>query len=106
MAEKRVRVQVRLSEELVERIDYWAKKKHWTRNEWVTWAIEEGIQKQYSGFDLESMESARLNQLIEAVVTLSSNVESLENITIDGFDSLLGLTRGDNYLLEDESGEL
>ena len=34
------------------------------------------------------------------------NVASLENVTVHGFDSLLNLTRGDNYLLDEEDGDI
>ena len=47
-----------------------------------------------------------MNQLVDVVTNLSSNIKSLEDVTVSGFDSLLGLTRGDNYLLEHEDGEL
>ena len=43
---------------------------------------------------------------MDLVTGLSSNIKSLEDVTVSGFDSLLGLTRGDNYLLEQEDGDL
>ena len=58
-------------------------------------------------YDLPTLETRRLNQIVDALTTLSHNVQSLESVTTSGFDSLLGLTRGDNYLLEtDEDGEI
>ena len=57
-------------------------------------------------YDLPKAEILRLNQLIEIISVLSSDVQSLESVTIHGFDSLLNLTRGDNYLLEEEDGEI
>jgi len=52
------------------------------------------------------MEQARLNQLIDVVHILASNQKSLEQVVTEGFDSLLGLVRGDNYLLENDDGEI
>ncbi len=33
-------------------------------------------------------------------------LQSLESVVIHGFDSLLKLTKGDNYLLEHQDGEI
>ena len=57
-------------------------------------------------YDLPDLEQARLNQLIDNMAVLSSNIHSLENVITSGFDSLLGLVKGDNYLLEHEDGEI
>lgn len=56
--------------------------------------------------DLPTLEIARLNQLIDQMKSLSTNVANPEAVTINGFDSLMGLTRGDNYLLDAEDGEI
>lgn len=53
-------------------------------------------------FDIPTAEQMRLNQIIDGLAALSSNVESLESVMHSGFDSLIGLTRGDNYLLDEE----
>lgn len=58
-------------------------------------------------YDLPALEIQRLNQLIDTITVLSSNVGSLQDVVTHGFDSLWQLTRGSNYLLEiDDSGEL
>ena len=54
---------------------------------------------------LSTMEQARLNQLVDVVALLSSNVKNLESVVVSGFDSLVGLTRGDNYLLDEGLGD-
>lgn len=65
------------------------------------------IDIQNGNFQLPTLEQQRINQIAELLEVLSKNVASLEDTAISGFDSLLGLTRGDNYLLEqDEDGEL
>lgn len=104
-AERR-RITIRISEEDYERLKFWAAKKQFKINEYVQDAIDQAIKRENGDYDLPSAETARLNQLIDVVTELSSNVRSLEDVTTSGFDSLLGLTRGDNYLLEHENGEL
>ena len=57
-------------------------------------------------YDLPTLEIARLNELVDQVAALAKNSANLERVVTTGFDSLIGLTRGDNYLLDDEDGEL
>jgi hypothetical protein len=75
-------------------------------NEYMEEALQQAIAHENRDYDLPTAEIARLNQLVDVVTNLSSNIKSLEDVTVSGFDSLLGLTRGDNYLLEQEDGEL
>lgn len=103
---ERHRITIRISEDDYERLKYWAAKKQLNVNEYIQDAIDQAIKRENGDYDLPSAETARLNQLIDVVTELSSNVRSLEDVTTSGFDSLLGLTRGDNYLLEHENGEL
>lgn len=89
-----------------ERLKYWASVKGCSINEYLMDAIDDQIARENRDYDLPTAEVARLNQLIDIIMTLSSNVRSLEQVTVSGFDSLLGLTKGDNYLLEQEDGDL
>jgi len=89
-----------------DQVDYWAKKKQVSRNEILRDAIEFYISHQNKDYDLPSLEIQRLNQLIDNIAVLSSNIDSLEKVIVSGFDSLISLTRGDNYLLDDDDGEL
>ena len=100
------RMTLRLSEDDYQRLQYWAKRRGLSANEYMQEALERQIWRENGDYDLPTAEVARLNQLIDAVTVLSSNVKSLEDVTVSGFDSLLGLTRGDNYLLEHEDGEV
>lgn len=100
------RVTVTLSEEKFQQLKYWAARRERSINEYLGDAIELAIRHENGDYDLPKLEIQRLNQLVDVVTTLSSNVHSLEGVVISGFDSLLGLTRGDNYLLESEDGEV
>ena len=100
------RVTVTLDSDTYERLKYWADKHECSINEYLKESLERSIKYENRDYDLPEMEVQRLNQLIDVIAVLSSDVQSLESIVTSGFDSLLGLTRGDNYLLEDEDGEL
>lgn len=102
MAEQYHRLTIRIPETQYQRIQYWADLNKLNINEYVQEAIDLKIDHENKNYDLPALEIQRLNQLIDAINVLSSNVQSLEHITASGFDSLLGLTRGDNYLMEDD----
>lgn len=108
MAEKTkvLRPRITLTESEYERLKYWAEKHEMTEGEYVNEAVHHMVRWENKDYDLPVAEVRRLNQLIDIITVLSQNVKSLESITVSGFESLLGLTRGDNYLLEDEDGEL
>ena len=94
------RVTATLQDEEFARLEYWAKKKGVSVNEYLRDAIMLAIRWENKDYDLPALEIKRLNQLVDGFATLSSNVNSLEKVLVSGLDSLLGLTRGDNYLLE------
>lgn len=100
------RVTTTLLDDDVQRVEYWAARRGISINEYIHDAVIEKIKRENKDYDLPTMEIARLNQLIDAMTVLSTNVQSLESIVTSGFDSLIGLTRGDNYLLNHEDGEI
>lgn len=105
MAKNEKRITLRVSDDTNERLSYWAEKRGLSRNQYIVEAIEETIRRENLDYDLPTLEIARLNQLIDVITLLSSNVKNLEEITITSFESLLKLTRGDNYLFEDDEEE-
>lgn len=94
------RLTLRLSEKDFDRLSYWAEKAGVSLNEFVVLILDRWIDIENGNYQLPTLEIARLNQLIDVIMTLSSNIQTLETISINGFDSLLKLTKGDNYLLE------
>jgi len=100
------RVTATLDDDTFERLKYWADKKELSVNEYLRDAVNQAIRFENKDYDLPELEIQRLNQLVDTMVVLSQNVKSLEDITVSGFDSLLSLTRGDNYLLEEEDGDI
>lgn len=105
-ADARVRIAVRLRKDTDQRARYWADKANLSVNEYISEAVEEKIRRENGDYDLPTLEQARLNQLIDEMRSLSTNVANLESVATNGFDSLLGLTRGDNYLVDPEDGEI
>lgn len=100
------RVTATIPESTFQSLQYWAKKNDCSINEFLAECIDFMIRYQNGDYELSTCEINRLNQLIDVITVLSENVKSLESITVSGFDSLLNLTRGDNYLLESEDGEI
>lgn len=103
---KKYRVTVTLSSDAYEQLKYWSARHECSINEYLGDAIRKSIAYENNDFDVPNLLIQRINQLIDVITTLSSDIHSLESIVVSGFDSLLGLTRGDNYLLEDEDGEI
>lgn len=102
----RVRFPVRLHPDTKTRVEYWAQKHDLSANDYAAEAIEAAIRRENQDYDLPTLELQRLNQMIDEVKSLSSNQQNLEAVIRSGFDSILGLVRGDNYLLDPEDGEL
>ena len=96
----RERVTLRMTKDEKDKLEYWAQKAGYSTNEFVLRLLERWIDIENGNYQLPTLEAQRLNQLIESQTVMSRNMQSLEQIAISGFDSLLGLTRGDNYLLE------
>lgn len=97
------RVTATIDQDTYDKLSYIADKKGISVSE----ALREGIDLliRYVNEDyypLAKLEAERINQLTENIVTLNANIKNLENVTIEGFSSLLSMTRGDNYLFEDE----
>lgn len=100
------RVTATITNDTFNRLQYWADRKGISINQYLNEAIDQAIAYENQNYPLPTLEQARLNQLIDQMTILSSNVNSLEKVVVSGLDSLLGLTRGDNYLLEHEDGEI
>lgn len=105
-ADSRVRRAVRLHRDTDQRAMYWADRSDISVNEYIAEAVEEKIRRENGDYDLPTLEQARLAQMWDLLGALSTNVANLETVTISGFDSLMGLTRGDNYLTDEEDGEI
>ncbi|MFB7918946.1 hypothetical protein [Streptomyces sp. NPDC056061] len=105
--DRRERVFFRLSEDEKQRAAYWAQKRGFDSvNAYYAEAVAAQIRRENLDYELPTLEIARLNELVDHIKALSTNTANLERVVTQGFDSLIGLTRGENYLLDDEDGEL
>ena len=103
MADKKkapVRITASVTPDDKERIRYWAEKRGVSENEYVRMALDFYIRRENKDYDLPSLEAARLNQLLDGMAVLSSEVGNLSHTMTSYFDTMMRLTRGENYLDE------
>lgn len=105
--DERERIVSRVHPDLKRRAEYWSQRRGFgSVNDYLAEALDEKIRRENHDYDLPTLEIARLNQLVDELKALSVNTANLERVVTQGFDSLISLTRGDNYLLDEEDGEL
>ena len=100
-----VRLNVRMPQAIREKVAYWAEKEGLSANDFIIECIEGHIARANGDYDLPTLEQARLAQLVDAQVVLASNVANLQKTVESMAGTIIGLTRGDSYLLDDEDGE-
>ena len=103
--EPMVRLNVRMPASVRDKVDYWAEKEGLSANEFIIECILGHVARKNGDYDLPTLEQARLNQLVDAQISLASNVANLEKTVMSMASTIIGLTRGDSYLLDDEDGE-
>lgn len=97
---------MRMYAEDYDKLDYWSEKYEMTRAELLVVAMNHYIGWRNGDYDLPRAERQRLNQLTDAIASLIVTNEHLETSIISGFNSMLGIIRGENYLVEKETGDL
>lgn len=100
------RVSMRMYDEDYNMLTYWSDAFGMDKTEFLIQAMYHYVKWRNQDYDLPSAEMQRLNQMIDAVNSLVSSNERLESSVINGFDAMLGIIRGDNYLVEKDDGEL
>lgn len=103
---KNNRHNMRMYDEDYQRLVYWAEQYNMDRTEFLITAMNHYIGWRNGDYDLPTAERQRLNQMVDVVSNLSVRQEHLEKTVINGFDAMLGIIRGDNYLIEEDDGEL
>ena len=101
-----VRVSLRLDEDTHERLKYWSARKQVSLNTYILDAIDLMIAYENGDYDVPTALMQRINQLTGTVMAVQSSMDNLTTVTINGFDAIVGLARGDNYLAQEEDGEL
>lgn len=102
----RVRLAIRLPADTYDRTKYWASKEGISANEWITEAIEWRIAQMNQDYPLPTLEQARLNQILDVMQSQTLTVNNLERLVVSLGETIIGLARGDNFLLDEEDGEL
>jgi len=73
--------------------------------DFIQQAIQHYIQFLNGDYKLPSLEQMRLNQMIDGYNAVVSSNNALIDIITSGFNSLMHITRGDNYLINDSNSE-
>lgn len=100
------RITATLDQDTYDKLAYIADKKGQSLSDVLRDAVQLLIR--YANEDyypLAKLEAERINQIVDHLTILSSNIKNLENLTIEGFSSLINLTRGDNYLFDETEGD-
>lgn len=100
------RVTATISEELYKQMVFWAGKKGISINQYLYDALEQAIAWENQDYPLPTIELNRLEQLIDIVEGLRADVENVNQVVNAGFNSLITLTKGDNYLLDESDNDL
>ncbi|WP_245630554.1 hypothetical protein [Granulicoccus phenolivorans] len=104
--DRRERTWLRISAADKMQATYWAEKRGYpSLNEYLAEAVAEQVRRENQDYDLPTLEIARLNELVDQITALSTNVANLEHVVTQGLGALLGLTRGDGAYLTDPADE-
>ena len=102
------RITATIDQDTYDTLAYIAKKKGISMTELLRAAIDLEIRYENEDYyPLARIEAARINQLTDHILSLSSNIKNLETITIEGFSSLLNIASGDgNYLFDEGEDDI
>lgn len=100
------RLTLRLSENDFERLSYWAKRAgEPSINQFIPDLLDLWVDIQNGNYQIPTLEQKRLNQLVDVIKGLSIDIKNLQETTSTGFTTLTQMTKGDNYLFdENEDG--
>lgn len=100
------RLSMRVYPKDVQKLAYWSEAFDMDQTEFLMTAMHHYIKWRNQDYDLPTAEIQRLNQLVDAIDSLTVNQGNLQKSVVNGFDAMLGIIRGDNYLVEDDDGKL
>jgi hypothetical protein len=84
----------------------WSQKLGITQNDFLKDAVVYYNKYCNKDFDIPDLLTQRMNQVVDGMNVLSSNLQAVMDTMNIGFDSIVSLARGDNYLLEPDDGKL
>ena len=91
-----------VSEELYNQICYWAGKRNMSKTEFVKNSVQLAIDIQNDNFTDPTFTLNRISELTEHISVMEDKLDILATTITKGFDALLRVTRGENYLDKDE----
>lgn len=100
------RITATLPKDMMMQIAYWSNKKGISMNRYLYEALESFIKWEGSDHSVPTQEIERVNQCADAIEDLSSAVYDMQRTIDSGFDALISVTRGDNYFLRDDNGDI
>lgn len=106
VSRRSVQKKLRLHPDTVAKVKHWAESEGVSETEYMALAVEEKLSRAVGDFDVPNLAVQRLNQAIDELKSIATGQQNLIQVTTTGFESLLGMARGDSYLLDPESGEL
>ncbi len=83
--DRRERTWLRISAADKMQATYWAEKRGYpSLNEYLAEAVAEQVRRENQDYDLPTLEIARLNELVDQITALSTNVANLEHVVTQG----------------------
>lgn len=98
----RQQMTLRMHPDLHTQIQYWANRRGVSMADYVTDAVTTAIGRENGDYDLPTLEMQRLARIEAVVVSLSHDVNNLNDSTRTSLDTLINLTRSSNYFTDSE----
>lgn len=95
------KMSLRLTEDENDRLNYYSEKWDMSKTDLLLVSFEHYIRWVNSDYDLPRAETRRMNELVDIMNRMVVSQQNLEKSTVSGFETLIGLNRGDNYLIDD-----
>lgn len=99
--DNRIRVTLRMDDDFYNTVKYLANKEDMSVNNFLLSCVETAMDLKNGDYHVPDLLITRLTQLIESNYILAENFQQLEDVCNQGFKSLVDLTRGANYLMDD-----
>lgn len=96
-----VRVEFRVPSDFFVKLDHFAKKEGISRSEFITEACEHYMNQIVTDFNVPVASVQRINQLVEGMTAMERRMFTLENVVDTGLRSIIDLTKGENYLMDE-----
>lgn len=95
-----------LDDDLLKEIALVAKKRDMTTNEWIEWAIDNGLSEEYGHYGIAGLTAQRMNQFQDSLVNLSKSNDNLSDLIIGLTRMMNNLMAGSSYLNDADEDDL